>query len=158
MAIDEDVRRTRVVALEMPDPVLLDENTPVRRVIETMRRRSTGVAILTRASKPRHATGIFTERDVMMKTLGEAGALEGPVSELMTADPITVGEDTPIGEALATMNREGFRHLPVCGEGGEITSCVRHKDIVHYLVEHFAERLLNLPPDPDQRALTPEGG
>ena len=41
---------------------------------------------------------------------------------------------------------------------GQIAGCVRHKDIAEYLVDHFAKHVLNLPPDPEQIALTPEGG
>ena len=46
----------------------------------------------------------------------------------------------------------------ILDEKGKIITCVRHKDIVHYLVEHFAQQVLNLPPDPDKMPDTPEGG
>jgi hypothetical protein len=42
-------------------------------------------------------------------------------------------------------------------EGG-VVGCVRHKDIITYLAEHFPEQVLNLPPDPDQIVLEREGG
>jgi len=39
-----------------------------------------------------------------------------------------------------------------------VVGCVRHKDIIRYLVEHMADQVLSLPPDPDQVAHTREGG
>ncbi|NHZ72950.1 MAG: CBS domain-containing protein [Nitrospirae bacterium] len=158
MAIDESVRRVNVMALEMPEPVVLDQSTAVREVIEQMRERKTGVALLTGVGDPAPLTGIFTERDVLLRVLGEEGLLDRPAEDLMATDPATVSESDSVERALAIMNREGFRHVPVLAEDGRVVACVRHKDMIRYLVEHFAERLLNLPPDPDQVATSPEGG
>ena len=35
----------------------------------------------------------------------------------MTSDPMTVGRDVSVDEALQTMLDRGFRHLPVVTEG-----------------------------------------
>ena len=56
------------------------------------------------------------------------------------------------------MHRGGFRNVPIVDSEGRVVSCVRHKDIVHLLVELFAEHVLNLPPDPESIHDTPEGG
>ncbi len=37
--------------------------------------------------------------------------------DLMTRDVMTVGPQTPVGEALATMRHLGVRHLPVLDDG-----------------------------------------
>ena len=158
MAIEQSVRRVEVAALEMPDPILLDQSTPIREVVKRMRERLTGVALLTTTGSPPKLAGIFTERDILMRVLGEVGVLDRPVSDLMTPDPTAVTEGDPIERAVAIMNRDGVRHVAVRDADGKATGCVRHKDLIRYLVEHFAERLLNLPPEPDQVATTPEGG
>lgn len=41
---------------------------------------------------------------------------------------------------------------------GGVLGCVRHKDIINYLAEHFSSQVLNLPPNPEQMALEREGG
>ncbi len=158
MAIEQSVRRVDVAALEMPDPTLLDQSTPIREVVARMRERLTGVALLTAGGSPPRLAGIFTERDILMQVLGEAGALDRPVSEVMTPNPTAVTEGDPIERAVAIMNRDGTRNVAVRGADGRATGCVRHKDLIRYLVEHFAERLLNLPPEPDQVATSPESG
>jgi CBS domain-containing protein len=158
MAIDRSVQRVDVTALGLSEPVLLDQATPVRRVIERMRERRTGVALLTGDGDPPRLAGIFTERDVLARVVGVEGVLDRPISELMTPDPHVMAENDPVERAVRIMNAEDVRHVPVQSADGRFTACVRHKDIVRYLVEHCAAHVLNLPPDPDQVAATRSGG
>ena len=76
----------------------------------------------------------------------------------MTPDPDTVHENDAIRDAVLAMHEGGFRNVPIVDAQGRVVSCVRHKDIVNYLVEHFAQHVLNLPPDPENMPQTPEGG
>lgn len=59
--------------------------------------------------------GIFSERDVMNRVVA-VGRMPGQtrVSEVMTANPRSVGPDESIDECLFLMKEFGFRHLPVC--------------------------------------------
>jgi CBS domain-containing protein len=155
MTIEKSVREVEVVALEMDPPVVLDETASVREVIGRMQESRSGYALLRRQGR---LSGIFTERDVLKKVVGIEGALDKPAADLMTRDPVYVHDQDPIRNAVLHMHKEGFRNVPILDENGKIISCVRHKDIVHYLVEHFAQQVLNLPPDPDVMPETPEGG
>jgi phosphoserine phosphatase RsbU/P len=65
--------------------------------------------------------GIFTERDILHALKrNPTAALESPVSKWMTKDPMTIGPDVTVRQALGKMMRGGFRHLPV----------VEHKHVV----------------------------
>jgi CBS domain-containing protein len=79
-------------------------------------------------------------------------------SKWMTPDPERVTRTDTVRKAVRLMQQRGFRSVPVVDEVGRITGCVRHKDIINYLAEHFSEQVLNLPPDPEQIALEREGG
>jgi len=58
--------------------------------------------------------GIFTERDVLHALKrNPSAALESPVSKWMTRDPMTIGPDVTVRQALGKMLRGGFRHLPI---------------------------------------------
>jgi CBS domain-containing protein len=61
--------------------------------------------------------GILTERDLLRATAGRTHSSEARVREWMTADPVTVTEDTSAEEAAQTMLEQGFRHLPVVADG-----------------------------------------
>lgn len=155
MEIEQSVKVVEVVALDADPPVVLDTEAPVRKVVEALRDRHAGCALLVRGGR---LAGIFTERDVLLKILGVEGALDRPVSTYMTPDPVRVTKGDPIRKAVILMRQGGFRTVPVVDAQGGVLSCVRHKDIVNYLVEHYAERVLNLPPDPEQVVETREGG
>jgi CBS domain-containing protein len=155
MEIEEQIKAVEVVALGMDPPVVADASTPLRDIVRRMRDDKSGCALLTRDSK---LAGIFTERDLVLKVVGVEGALDQPVSDWMTPDPDRVRKQDPIGTAIRLMRRRGYRNVPIVDEADQVVGCVRHKDIVDYVVEVYPEQVLNLPPDPDQVALEREGG
>ncbi len=58
--------------------------------------------------------GIFTERDALFRVLAEGrDPSVTPLAEVMTMQPSTIHPDAPFIEALRTMHRGRFRHLPV---------------------------------------------
>jgi len=120
-----------------------------------MRDGKSGCALITRDGR---LAGIFTERDLVARVLGTEGAREQPVEDWMTPDPDRVMQADSIRKAIRLMRRGGIRNVPIVDEQDGVVGCVRHKDIVNYLAEHYPEHVLNLPPDPDQIALEREGG
>jgi CBS domain-containing protein len=72
--------------------------------------------------------GIFTERDIVRALGQDFAAAERPVTEWMTADPVTVPPDTSSGEALRIMLDGGFRHLPVA-EDDKVVGIVSIRDL-----------------------------
>jgi CBS domain-containing protein len=155
MTIEKSVKAVEVVALNMDPPLIMQETASVREVVRGMQEKRTGFALLLRDGR---LSGIFTERDVLNKVIGKKGIMDRTVSDLMTPDPVSVDENDPIRWAILHMHKGGFRNVPVVDTDGNVVSCVRHKDIVHYLVEYFAQHVLNLPPDPENMPDTLEGG
>jgi CBS domain-containing protein len=155
MKIERSLRVVDVMSLELEPPLVLDAAQGVGDVIRAMQDSGLGYALLTRGDR---LAGIFTERDVFLRVLGNEGVLQQPVSEFMSAEPVCVSRDEPVWRAVTLMHRGGYRQIPVVDGEGRVTGCVRHKDIAGYLVDHFAGHILNLPPDPDQLARAPDGG
>ena len=154
MQIEQRVSVVEVVALKMDPPVVADVATPLRDVLCHMRDGKSGCALITREGR---LAGIFTERDLVARALGTEGAREQPVEDWMTPDPDRVTQADPIRKAIRLMRRGGFRNVPIVDAQDGVVGCVRHKDIINYLAEHYPEQVLNLPPDPDQIALEREG-
>jgi CBS domain-containing protein len=100
---------------------------------------------------------VFTERDVLLKVLGNAVALDDAVRLHMTPAPKMLSEGASILQAVTYMDRGGFRNVPLVDADGKPVACVRHKDIIAYLVEHFADRTLNIPSDPDRVPTSRDG-
>lgn len=72
--------------------------------------------------------GIFTERDVLRALSQDFDAPSDRVAAWMTRSPKTVSPDTDAHEALSTMLRGGFRHLPVV-EGDHVIGMVSIRDL-----------------------------
>ena len=155
MTIENRIKVVEVMALATDPPVVFDVETPLRDVIHRMRDDNVGCALLTRNGE---LAGIFTERDVVVRILANKTALDLPVAKWMTPDPERVTHTDTVRKAVRLMQQRGFRSVPVVDEVGRVTGCVRHKDIINYLAEHFSEHVLNLPPDHKQIALEREGG
>ena len=155
MKIERSLREVEVLSLELQPPLLLDASTLVGEVIREMQRGGYGYTLITENNS---LVGIFTERDVFLSVLNNEAVLTRPVSELMSPDPLCVAAEDPVRKVLLLMHQGCHRQIPIVDAKGQVAGCVRHKDIAQYLVDHFAERVLNLPPDPDQIAHTPEGG
>jgi CBS domain-containing protein len=81
--------------------------------------------------------GIFSERDLVGCLCDNgADALDWPVDRVMNSPVETVGVETPILAALATMTNRRMRHLPVV-ESGELRGIVSIGDLVKYRIERI---------------------
>lgn len=155
MTTEHSLRDVGVLDLESQPPLLVHDGDSVGDVIRAMRESSLGYALITREDS---LVGIFTERDVLLAILGNERSLQQPVSHYMSSSPTCVSASDPVSRVVACMHDGGFRQVPVVDEHHKVLACVRHKDIAGYLVNHYADHILNLPPDPEQMANTPEGG
>ncbi|MEM6857467.1 MAG: putative nucleotidyltransferase substrate binding domain-containing protein [Pseudomonadota bacterium] len=75
-------------------------------------------------------TGIFTDKDLRNRVVARQVALDRPVGEVMTANPQTLGVQSPIAEAMAMMASGGFRHLPVIDDKGDLSGILSATDIL----------------------------
>jgi CBS domain-containing protein len=81
--------------------------------------------------------GIFTERDILRAVARSSkadAARVSSVSKWMTRDPLTVGPDASVGEALDRMLSGGFRHLPVM-EGQTVVGVVSMRDLARSIAK-----------------------
>lgn len=104
--------------------------------------------------------GIFGERDILMRIVHRyPGDLAGlPLRDYMTANPDTLREDDRFEDAVAAMARGGYRHVPIVNDAHQPVGMVSVRDVVSYLVEHFLQEILNLPPEPRRHAMKAREG
>lgn len=81
--------------------------------------------------------GILSERDIV-RVLAErgAGALETPVSEVMTRKVVTCKETDTVAELMEMMTTGKFRHLPVL-DNGKVVGLISIGDIVKRRVQEY---------------------
>ncbi len=108
----------------------VDGAMPVTEVIDKMVREQTGCVMV---SVDGNTAGIFTERDVLTRiALEDRDMGQVPVSEVMTPDPVVTSGSTPVQDVLATMRDNGFRHMPVAGDGDDLAGIVSVGDVLQY--------------------------
>jgi CBS domain-containing protein len=74
--------------------------------------------------------GILTERDLLKAMAARVHTSEARVRQWMTEDPITAPGDMDVEEAARIMLDNGFRHLPVLDESGQVTGVVSLRRVV----------------------------
>ncbi|HSM53074.1 MAG TPA: CBS domain-containing protein [Erythrobacter sp.] len=118
-----------------------DASTPMREAVKLLAEKRIGALPVMRGGS---VVGIFSERDVIYRLAQEGEiCLDRPLSEVMTAPPITVDTSTLVDDALALMTRRRIRHLPVI-EGGSMVAFISIGDLVKHRidqVEHEAEAM-----------------
>jgi CBS domain-containing protein len=82
--------------------------------------------------------GIVTDRDIVVGVIAK-GIAAGTVTvgDVMSADLLTVREDSGIELALREMRRVGVRRAPVVGAAGELVGVLSIDDVV----DHIATQL-----------------
>ncbi|HEX9724960.1 MAG TPA: CBS domain-containing protein [Vicinamibacteria bacterium] len=122
----------------VPAAVVTTQSTVIDAVKRMGEKRVGAVAVLDNGQ----ITGIFTERDVMMRVV-----LEGrdpkttKMSDVMTKDVVTVRKEMPVGEALRLMVERHFRHLPVVGENGQVFGILSVRNVLQHTVEDLSSQL-----------------
>jgi CBS domain-containing protein len=85
--------------------------------------------------------GIVTDSDLVFSVAGKSGeALQGPISQIMTEDPVAVDRDTDIYDVVAIMSDRGFRRVPIV-DGKRAVGIVSIRDIVRSILatlEHYS--------------------
>jgi CBS domain-containing protein len=115
--------------------------TPVRQGARLMTERKIGAILVVQQGK---VIGVFTERDLMARVVAKGLDPSGtPVSQVMTPDPLSIGPDTTVTEALAMMTDYRLRHLPVVEEG-RLIGIVSARDLTRAVVLKQREQIENI--------------
>lgn len=83
--------------------------------LRLMAQKDIGALVVLNAGR---LVGIVSERDYVRKVaLAERSMLNAKISEIMTAEVITVGPRDSLQHCLGVMSQRRLRHLPVIAEG-----------------------------------------
>lgn len=100
--------------------------TTLQEVARLMAREHVGAVAVTEGEVLR---GIVSERDIVFRAVAEGLSADAATAEhVMTPDPVTVGIDDALSDALAAHLGDTFRHLPVM-EGGRLAGLLSYRDI-----------------------------
>lgn len=116
----------RVGDMIVREPVTVDCSASLRQAGRTMRDNQVSCLLVMDDGR---LAGILTDRDLRNRVVADAIDVSTPVSDVMTADPITLDHDALAFDALLIMTRRNIHHLPVM-RNGSVTGVVTNTDLM----------------------------
>ena len=131
-----------VLAEKQQQPVVsVSPVTPVRQTARVMSERKIGAILVVQRGK---IIGVFTERDLMTRVVAASrDPSSTAVSQVMTPDPLSIGPETTVPEAMRMMNDYRLRHLPVV-DGDDLIGIVSARDLTRAVVRKQREQMENI--------------
>jgi CBS domain-containing protein len=119
----------KIAELKPRSAISVTEGDSLRFAAKHLADDEIGVLIVFDARGP---AGIFSERDLVRAVADGADLDDEPVDEYMTKAPVSVDENSGLGDAIAKMNEFGVRHLLVLEEK-EVVGVISVRDILALL-------------------------
>jgi CBS domain-containing protein len=110
----------------MRAPVTAEPAEPIRAAAARMKDAGAGAAAVLDGGR---LVGILTERDLLRAIVDGLDPLASRVTQVMTAEPVTIEPGVSISEAASLMVKLAVRHLPVVHDG-HLDGMVSARDIV----------------------------
>ena len=105
----------KVKELMTSDPAKVGPDDVIAEAATLMKQQDCGAIPVVRDGT---LIGIITDRDITIRGVAAGkDAKTTKVSEIMSADPITIGPDADVAEAAALMAKSQVRRLPVVEKG-----------------------------------------
>lgn len=130
-----DLATSRVETLMAPAPLTCPPDTPVQFAAQLMHSRHISSVCITEGKQLR---GIATIRDLSGKVVGGALPYDTPLSEIMTADPMTLPPSAIGSDVLHMMMERRIGHVPVT-VNGELVGIVTQTDLTRFQAMTSAE-------------------
>jgi CBS domain-containing protein len=117
--------------------VFADAGESVREAALRMAREEVGTLVVLDAE--RRPSGILTDRDVVVRCVAPGrDPAATPIADVMSAPVATLGEATPIEDALERMRVLRVRRLPVVDAQGALVGILALDDVLELLAEESA--------------------
>lgn len=102
----------------------------VYEAVARMNQHKLGALVVVSREDPQDVLGIFTERDVMRRVVGQLRYADlVVVGEVMTRDMVSCAPTLPIEEAAQIMQEQRIRHLPVLDDNDRLCGMLSIGDI-----------------------------
>lgn len=141
MAVVDDLATMTVSELDLGRFVKVAPSESISDTVQAMRDTGYSCACVVDDGA---LTGVFTQRDVLMRVLGRSRVCDHPVGEEMTRSPWTMGPDQSVADGLAIMREWWVRSVPVVDDNGGLVG-----NFSWYTVMHTMAEILNRPPSTD---------
>ena len=130
-----DLSTSRVETLMARTPLTCGAGTTVQEAAQMMRDRRVSSICVTEGEVLR---GIATIRDMSGKVVAGALPFDTPLTQVMTADPVTLPPSAIGSDVLHLMMERRIGHVPIC-DGGRLVGIVTQTDLTRFQAVSSAE-------------------
>lgn len=129
-----DTTQLRVLLENKPRAVhSVSPETTVGAAVEILNTRNVGAVLVMSGSA---LVGIFSERDVLRRVVGEHRDPEGTrVADVMTRELVVMRPSGTVQDAMAVISERRCRHLPIVEEG-KVLGVISAGDLNHWLIRN----------------------
>ena len=121
---------TAILEVKGPHVLTIGREATVLQAALLMNEHKVGALVVTDGE---HITGMFTERDVLRRVVGEQrDPTSTPVAEVMTTEVACCTPETTLEEARGAMKNRRIRHLPVTDGDGRLRGLISIGDLNAY--------------------------
>jgi len=124
-------RREKASDVMTANPQTVNEKQTIREVARLMVDKDCG-AVPVIGENGRKVIGMITDRDIVVRLVAEGkDPSTSKVSDAMSRNARTIGEDMPLNQVLELMSKEQVRRVPVVDKNGELIGIVAIADIAN---------------------------
>ncbi|MGA7538991.1 MAG: CBS domain-containing protein [Steroidobacteraceae bacterium] len=117
-------------------PITVSTGAPISDVARLMRDEHIGAVIVTDGARggPR-VIGMITDRDIVRAQLERTADLSRlSAGEVMTRNPLVIGEEESVDGAIANLRARGVRRAPVVALDGTLVGLISTDDLLTNIV------------------------
>ncbi len=140
---------TRVAALMTAEPATIGPEATIAEAARIMRDRHISSLMVVEVGA---LQGIITIRDISGRVVASGIDPSRPVTEGMTANPVSLPPDAIGSDVLHLMMERGIGHVPIVGDGG-LAGIVTQTDLTRFQAESSAEIIGDAAHTPDVAGL-----
>ena len=123
------------------DVITVKPDQTVLEACVLMKKNGIGSVVVVEGEKP---VGIFTERDLLVKVVGEGKSYENIlVGEVMTRDVITAAPTSDCEEVYSIMRTKKIRHMPIV-ENGALIGVLSSRDLFRFHVQMIDQNVTDM--------------
>lgn len=120
--------------------VIAEKDASILEVAQLMRTYHVGdVIIVERRNEEAVPVGIVTDRDIVVEVVAQEVDLNTVrAADIMSYEPLSVGEDEGIWDVLLQMSERGVRRVPVVNGAGCLEGILSVDDMIELLAEELS--------------------
>ena len=154
MDIERILQERKISQLSLSPLVTIDSQKSLKEAVAAMQQKQVGCILITQNER---LVGIFTERDLLGKVMGQHVDDSREIKAFMTSTPLTLDPGSSVLEAIQLMDDHGYRNVPLVDTNGNLVGNLSVTNIIDFLAEIFPQEVLSLPPKANQHFSSVDG-